>query len=126
MNGDGLVGIGKKDRTVRETTRTSPVRAAGAAAGAGLLALGVPRLRMVSRGLSQAAERAVDLGRPDVAQALRSVETARREVVQGGGHVVRRLPGVLKRPGAQVGAGALLVNAAVPVSRRTYRPVREV
>ena len=81
---------------------------------------------MVSRGLSQAAERAVDLGRPDISMKLRNLEALRREAVQGGGHIVRRLPGALQRPSAQVVAGGLLVNAALPVTQRTYKPVREM
>ena len=92
--------------------------------GAGALALGVPRLRMVSRGLNQAAERAVDLGRPDISRSLRSVEVLRRELAQGGGHIVRRLPGTLQRPGVQVAAGGILISASVPVTQRTFSPVR--
>jgi hypothetical protein len=116
-------------------SRVSLVRGAEFAVGAGLLASGAGRSRMIGTALGRGVRIAQKennhlaveaLQRAQAAQGVlrRGVQPTERQVrqIQAVDQAVRRVPRHL-RPAVAMGAGALLMGNATPIRTTTYRPV---
>lgn len=134
----GAANIGK--RLVDEETRTSVVHGIGVGAGMGAIAWGGSRSKMLSRGLR--ANAASMEHSPGVRRTLAAAERARASMERateplgraagvGFGrmpppvrHALQTVPLPL-RPATAGLAGAILVQHARPIRRKTYSPVVE-
>lgn len=122
--------VGKSDLEVHDR-RISPVRAAGALAGAGALTYGGSRL--LGSSLTRGAKMASALNKPGLERALLRGEGLREATVRrtAGAGGIGRLPyvGPLAnavpkgaRPLVAAGVGTELLRHSVPVHRDRYRP----
>lgn len=113
----GQTSVGKK--LVFEQDKVRPVRAAELAAGVGLASLGAPRMLGPALGRGVRAVK----GQGIAPKALVEIEAARRSWLTGTSSIYGALPKLLQRPTVATATGVALAGHAVPVKRKTYRPV---